>query len=120
MAPSFPPPSPFRLRPSFRVLHRFFQLADIVERELSRRGQLRHERLRTTAKEAQNVIKHARSRDVPRHEWLENVRVADLSHATYEVLALHSVHRRGDGGVGRTRFGKGFLDLAERRAALRP
>jgi hypothetical protein len=66
------------MRPSFGVLYRFLQLANIVERELSRCGQLRHERLRATAEEAQNVIEHAGSRDVPCHEWLENVRVANL------------------------------------------
>ena len=58
--------------------------------------------------------------EIARDDWLEDVRVADLANAAHRVLAFEPVHGGLNRRVGRTRFWKCLLNLADGCFPLRP
>src|SRR5215467_10544301 len=94
-----------------KSLDRFLQLANIVECQFPRLGELRHHWLGASSEETQNLVEKVVARDVAGDEWLKDVGIPDLADSPHGLLSFQAVYGRLDGGVCRARFRKILLNL---------
>src|SRR5579862_4311502 len=101
-------------------LHGFLELPNVLPRNLSRLGKLRHHGEGTPAEETQNLIQKPEPRGVAWDEGLKNVGIADLAHAPHSLLPLQPVNRGLNRGISRARLRKSLLNLPDGCLPLRP
>src|SRR5262245_52418998 len=76
------------------LLDRFLEFADVIARQLSRFGKLRHHRLRPAAEETQDFVEQTMAGQVARDGGLEDMCVADLPDAADGFLDLEAIDGR--------------------------
>src|SRR5215831_8034973 len=103
-----------------KSLDRFLQLANIVECEFPRLGELRHHWLGASSEETQNLVEQTVPRDIAGDERLKDVGIPDLADASNGLLSFQAVYGRLDSRVCRARFRKVFLDFANGCLSMGP
>src|ERR1019366_3082814 len=111
----------FRFVLSLQLAEGPFGFLHILEGELARFNQMRHDRLRAAAEEREEVVDELPLRGIARDGGLENVEVSDFFYAANGLLAFQTIDSGLDGGVCRPAFfWEGFLNLADGGLAAVP
>src|SRR6185312_1006180 len=68
----------------------FFGFAHIVERQLARFNQVRHDRLRASTEQTKELVNQPALRSMAGDDGLKNMSIADLLHAAQYLLLFHA------------------------------
>lgn len=104
-----------------RVFAGIFRFLHLGESQPARFDQMRHDRLRAAAEQAQQFVDQPAFGNVSRDDSFKNVSVADLPDAAEHFLALHAIDRGLYGGVRRLdAFAEGLLNFPDGGRAASP